>query len=385
MIFSALEYTGTEPFDTVLIHGLVRDAKGRKMSKSLGNGIDPLQIIDQYGADALRFALATGNSPGNDMRFSDEKIEAARNFANKLWNASRFVRMNLTIDGFDLPFVDQLAAEDKWILTAFNRTVAGVRNALDNYELGIALSTLYDFVWDVFCDWYIELSKARLSEKDTAENKVAQNVIAYVLDGILKLLHPFMPFITEEIYQSLPHDSESIMITEYPTVQASLDFSNEAVSMERVIAAIRAIRARRNEMNVPPSRKAKIYIETRYADSFGAATEAFFKRLASASEIAVAEQFDGNALSVDDAVQIVTDSATIYLPLSDLIDLEKEKARLSAELARLDGEIERANKKLSNESFTAKAPAAVVEGERAKLAKYIENRDGVAAALAKLG
>ena len=385
MIFSALEYTGTEPFDTVLIHGLVRDAKGRKMSKSLGNGIDPLQIIDQYGADALRFALATGNSPGNDMRFSDEKIEAARNFANKLWNASRFVRMNLTIDGFDLPFVDQLAAEDKWILTAFNRTVAGVRNALDNYELGIALSTLYDFVWDVFCDWYIELSKARLSEKDTAENKVAQNVIAYVLDGILKLLHPFMPFITEEIYQSLPHDSESIMITEYPTVQASLDFSNEAVSMERVIAAIRAIRARRNEMNVPPSRKAKIYIETRYADSFGAATEAFFKRLASASEIAVAEQFDGNALSVDDAVQIVTDSATIYLPLSDLIDLEKEKARLSAELARLDGEIERANKKLSNESFTAKAPAAVVEGERAKLAKYIENRDGVAAALVKLG
>ena len=385
MIFSALEYTGTEPFDTVLIHGLVRDAKGRKMSKSLGNGIDPLQIIDQYGADALRFALATGNSPGNDMRFSDEKIEAARNFANKLWNASRFVRMNLTIDGFDLPFVDQLAAEDKWILTAFNRTVAGVRNALDNYELGIALSTLYDFVWDVFCDWYIELSKARLSEKDTAENKVAQNVIAYVLDGILKLLHPFMPFITEEIYQSLPHDSESIMITEYPTVQASLDFSNEAVSVERVIAAIRAIRARRNEMNVPPSRKAKIYIETRYADSFGAATEAFFKRLASASEIAVAEQFDGNTLSVDDAVQIVTDSATIYLPLSDLIDLEKEKARLSAELARLDGEIERANKKLSNESFTAKAPAAVVEGERAKLAKYIENRDGVAAALVKLG
>jgi valyl-tRNA synthetase len=293
--------------------------------------------------------------------------------------------MNLTIDKFALPTVDQLGPEDKWILTAFNNTVAGVRNALDNYELGIALSTLYDFIWDVFCDWYIELSKARLSEKDSAENLVAQNVIAYVLDGILKLLHPFMPFITEEIYQSLPHDSESIMIAEYPAVQAALDFSNEAVSMERVIAAIRAIRARRNEMNVPPSRKAKIYIETRYADSFGVGTEAFFKRLASASEIAVAEHFDGSALSADDAVQIVTDSATIYLPLSDLIDLEKEKARLSAELARLDGEIERANKKLSNESFTAKAPAAVVEGERAKLQKYIENRAGVAAALAKLG
>ncbi|MBQ8357676.1 MAG: valine--tRNA ligase [Clostridia bacterium] len=384
MIFSALEYTGKEPFDTVLIHGLVRDAKGRKMSKSLGNGIDPLAVIDQYGADALRFALATGNSPGNDMRFSDEKIEAARNFANKLWNASRFVRMNLTIDKVELPAADKLAAEDKWILTAFNGAVAGVRNALDNYELGIALSTLYDFVWDVFCDWYIELSKARLSEKGTEGNLVAQNVIAFVLDGILKLLHPFMPFITEEIYQSLPHDCESIMIADYPTVNGAFDFTEDAARMERVIAVIRAIRARRNEMNVPPSRKAKIFIETRYGESFGVGTEAFFKRLASASEIAVAERFDADAISADNAVQIVTDSATVYLPLSDLIDLEKEKARLAAELARLDGEIERANKKLANESFTAKAPAAVVEGERAKLAKYMENRDGVAAALAKL-
>ena len=383
MIFSALEYTGTEPFDTVLIHGLVRDAKGRKMSKSLGNGIDPLAIIDQYGADALRFALATGNSPGNDMRFSDEKIEAARNFANKLWNASRFVRMNLTIDKVALPAASDLAPEDKWILTAFNKAVAGVRNALDNYELGIALSALYDFTWDVFCDWYIELSKARLSEKDTAGNLVAQNVIAYVLDGILKLLHPFIPFITEEIYQSLPHESESIMIAEYPTVCADLDFPEDAAQMERVIAAIRAIRARRNEMNVPPSRKAKVFIATKYTESFEGA-DAFFKRLASASEIAVAEGFDGSAFSADDAVQIVTDSATLYLPMADLIDLEKEKARLAAELARLDGEIERANKKLSNESFTAKAPAAVVEGERAKLQKYIENRQGVIEALAKL-
>ncbi len=383
MIFSALEYTGTEPFDTVLIHGLVRDAKGRKMSKSLGNGIDPLAVIDQYGADALRFALATGNSPGNDMRFSDEKIEAARNFANKLWNASRFVRMNLTISEFALPAADKLAAEDKWILTAFNKAVAGVRNALDHYELGIALSTLYDFTWDVFCDWYIELSKARLSEKDTEGNLIAQNVIAFVLDGILKLLHPFIPFITEEIYQSLPHDCESIMIAAYPEVDPALDFAEDAASMERVITAIRAIRARRNEMNVPPSRKAKIFIATKYEESFKD-SEAFFKRLASASEISVAEGFDASALSADDAVQIVTDSATVYLPLSDLIDLEKEKARLTAELSRLDGEIERANKKLSNESFTAKAPAAVVEGERAKLAKYIENRQGVAEALAKL-
>ena len=383
MIFSALEYTGTEPFNTVLIHGLVRDAQGRKMSKSLGNGIDPLAVIDQYGADALRFALATGNSPGNDMRFSDEKIEAARNFANKLWNASRFVRMNLTIDSFALPEAGKLAAEDKWILTAFNKAVASVRNALDHYELGIALSTLYDFTWDVFCDWYIELSKSRLSEKETEGNLVAQNVIAYVLDGILKLLHPFIPFITEEIYQSLPHDSESIMIAAYPEVNAALDFAEEAAQMERVIAVIRAIRARRNEMNVPPSRKAKIFIATKYESSFEG-SEAFFKRLASASEIAVAESFGADALSADDAVQIVTDSATVYLPMADLIDLEKEKARLAAELARLDGEIQRAEKKLSNESFTAKAPAAVVEGERAKLAKYIENRQGVAEALAKL-
>ncbi len=269
MIFSGLEYTGKEPFDTVLIHGLVRDAQGRKMSKSLGNGIDPLQIIDEFGADALRFALATGNSPGNDMRFSDEKIEAARNFANKLWNASRFVRMNLTIDKVTLPAREQLSKEDKWILTAFNNTITGVRNALDNYELGIALSTLYDFVWDVFCDWYIELSKARLADKESAGNAVAQNVIAYVLLGILKMLHPFMPFITEEIYQSLPHEAESIMIDTYPVADAALDFSADAAHMERVIAAIRAIRARRNEMNVVPSRKAKVYIATRYAESFG--------------------------------------------------------------------------------------------------------------------
>ena len=384
MIFSALEYTGTEPFDTVLIHGLVRDAKGRKMSKSLGNGIDPLQIIDEYGADALRFALATGNSPGNDMRFSDEKIEAARNFANKLWNASRFVRMNLSIDAFKLPNVADLAPEDKWILTEYNRTVAGVRQALDHYEIGIALSNLYNFVWDVFCDWYIELSKARLSEKDTAGNLVAQNVIAYVLDGILKLLHPFMPFITEEIYLSLPHTSESIMIADYPAPDAALEFTDAAADMERVIAVIRAIRARRNEMNVAPSRKAKIYIATRYGESFGKGSEAFFRRLASASEIAVAESFAADVISADDAVQIVTDSATVYLPMADLVDAEKEKARLTAELEKLDGEIERAERKLANESFVAKAPAAVVDAERAKLEKYRENRVGVAAALAKL-
>ena len=383
MIFSGLEYTGQVPFDTVLIHGLVRDAQGRKMSKSLGNGIDPLKIIDEYGADALRFALATGNSPGNDMRFSDEKIEAARNFANKLWNASRFVRMNLTIDHVELPATGKLAPEDKWILTEYNRTVAAVQNALNSYEVGIALSNLYDFVWDVFCDWYIELSKARLSEKDTAENPVAQNVIAFVLTGILKLLHPFMPFITEEIFGALPHEEESIMIAGYPVPDEALEFADAAADMERVIAVIRAIRTRRNEMNVPPSRKAKVYLATKYEKSF-AGTEAFFARLASASALEVAAEFDGSVISGDNAVQIVTDSATVFLPLSDIIDYEKEKARLAAELEKLDGEITRAKAKLANESFVSRAPAAVVAGERDKLAKYEENRAGVAAALAKL-
>ena len=385
MIFSGLEYTGKEPFDTVLIHGLVRDAQGRKMSKSLGNGIDPLAIIDEFGADALRFALATGNSPGNDMRFSDEKIEAARNFANKLWNASRFVRMNLTIDKVELPERSALAPEDKWILTAFNNTVKNVRNALDGYELGVALSALYDFLWDIFCDWYIELTKARLFEKETAGNKTAQQVLCFVLVGTLKLLHPFMPFITEEIYGALPHDCDSIMIDTYPVVDEALDFTAEAADMERVIAAIRAIRQRRNEMNVPPSRKAKVYIATKYPESFGEATAPFFARLASAADLTVADSFDESVISADSAVQIITDAATIFLPLADLVDMEKEKARLQGEKTRLEGEIIRVEKKLSNEGFVAKAPAAVVEAERAKMEKYKETLAGVVTALAKLG
>ncbi|MBO5938811.1 MAG: valine--tRNA ligase, partial [Clostridia bacterium] len=383
MIFSGLEHMDKEPFGTVFIHGLVRDAQGRKMSKSLGNGIDPLEIIQKYGADALRFALATGNSPGNDMRFSDEKIEAARNFANKLWNASRFVRMNLTIDEVKLPAESELAAEDKWILHEFNKLAASVTASLDKYELGVALASIYDFTWDVFCDWYIELTKARLSEKESAGNLVAQNVLAYVLTGTLKLLHPFMPFITEEIYQALPHSDESIMIARYPAANDALVFTADAEKMNRVISAIKAIRARRNEMNVAPSRKAKVYIATKYADSFNESTAVFFTRLASASEVEIAESFEG-VISADDAVQIVTDSATIFLPLSDIIDTEKEIARLEGEQKKLAGEIERLEKKLSNEGFVAKAPAAVVEGERAKLEKYKENLAGVLAALSKM-
>ena len=383
MIFSGLEHMDKKPFSTVFIHGLVRDAQGRKMSKSLGNGIDPLEIIDKYGADALRFALATGNSPGNDMRFSDEKIEAARNFANKLWNASRFVRMNLTIDEIKLPEADKLAAEDKWILHEFNKLAASVPAALDKYEVGVALSSIYDFTWDVFCDWYIELCKIRLNDKESEGNAVAQNVLAYVLTGILKLLHPFMPFITEEIYQALPHTDESVMIAKYPEFCSCLVFEEDAQKMNKTITAIKAIRARRNEMNVPPSRKAKVYIATKYTDAFNESTAVFFSRLASASEVEIGESFD-DAFSADDAVRIVTDSATIFLPLSDIVDTEKERARLEGEQKKLVGEIERIEKKLSNEGFVAKAPAAVVEGEKAKLAKYRENLDGVRAALAKL-
>ena len=387
MIFSGLEQMGEEPFHTVFIHGLVRDSQGRKMSKSLGNGIDPLEIIEQYGADALRFALSTGNSPGNDMRFSDEKMEAARNFANKLWNASRFVRMNLSIERVELPEASRLAPEDKWILTEYNKTVATVVNALDHYEIGVALSAIYDFIWDIFCDWYIELTKSRLSDKGSEGNLVAQNVLCYVLTGTLKLLHPFMPFITEEIYQALPHgegDAESIVIASYPKANDALEFPKESLELGRVISAIKAIRLRRNEMNVVPSRKAKVYIATAYPESFGEATHAFFARLASASEVEVAASFDESVVSADNAVQIITDSATVYLPLSDLVDTEKEKARLAAEQKKLEGEIARLAGKLSNEGFVAKAPAAVVEAERAKLAKYQENLAGVVAALAKL-
>ena len=386
MIFSGLEHMGEKPFDTVFIHGLVRDAQGRKMSKSLGNGIDPLEIIDKYGADALRFALSTGNSPGNDMRFSDEKMEAARNFANKLWNASRFVRMNLTIDKVELPEEALLSAEDKWILTEYNKTVASVTSALDHYEIGVALSAIYDFIWDIFCDWYIELTKSRLAEKDTEGNIVAQNVLCYVLTGTLKLLHPFMPFITEEIYGALPHegDAESIMISAYPKANDTLNFPEESLQLSRVIAAIKAIRNRRNEMNVVPSRKAKVYIATAYPESFGENTYPFFARLASASDVAVAASFNDDAVSADNAVQIITDSATIYLPLADLVDTEKERARLEGEAKKLEGEIARLVGKLSNQGFVAKAPAAVVDAERAKLAKYQENLEGVKAALEKL-
>ena len=362
MIFSGLEHMNEKPFSTIFIHGLVRDAKGRKMSKSLGNGIDPLEIIDKYGADALRFALATGNSPGNDMRFSDEKIESARNFNNKIWNAARFVLMKLDEDTeFGLPEISALATEDKWIISRFNRLTKEVTENLDKFELGVALAKLYDFVWEVFCDWYIELVKQRLGDGD----KTAMRVIAYVFSETMKLLHPYMPFITEEVWQTLPHVGESIVISEWPTYKAELDFPNDEAAIERIIACIRAIRNRRAEMNVPPSKKAKLTIVTSDTDIFDAKCGAFFEKLASASEVTVTDSYE----SAND-IQIVTEGATLYIPLSDVVDSEKEIARLTKEKEKLLSEIERIEKKLSNEGFVAKAPAAVIEGEKEKLSKY---------------
>ncbi len=381
MIFSGLEHIGEKPFSTVFIHGLVRDAQGRKMSKSLGNGIDPLKIIDEYGADALRFALATGNAPGNDMRFSDEKIEAARNFANKLWNASRFVLMNLTEadeELLKLPAESELAIEDKWILSRYNKLVKTVNDNVENYEVGVALGEIYSFTWDLFCDWYIEMAKSRTFESGTPAALTAKRVLVYVLTGVLKLLHPYMPFITEEIYQALPHSDESIMISEYPTYDEKLNYTAEEDDVDRIITCITAIRARRAEMNVPPSKKAKLYVVTKYEDTFKA-TAKILEKLASASEVILTDKYES-----DDAVMIATDAGSLYIPLSEVIDFEKERARLTAEMKKNDGEIERLEKKLSNEGFVAKAPAQVIEGERAKLKKYLETREALTVALAKL-
>lgn len=365
MIFSGIAHMGEVPFDTVLIHGLVRDAQGRKMSKSLGNGIDPLEIIDQYGADALRFTLATGNSPGNDMRFSDEKVNASRNFANKLWNASRFILMNLSdeVDVVKLP--DTLTVEDKWVLSKYNTLVKDVTENLEKFELGMAVQKLYDFIWDIFCDWYIELCKSRL-QAGGASSLGAQQVLVYVMEGTLKLLHPFMPFITEEIWQALPHEGESIMVSAWPVYDPSLAFTKEETDFEKVMDAIRAVRNRRAEMNVPPSRKAQLCIATGEPEVFEQGRP-FFQRLASASEVTVAESF-----SMEGAVQVITNAARIFIPMDELVDKEKEIARLNKEKEKVEKEIGVLSKKLDNPGFVSKAPAAVVEGERAKLQQQKE-------------
>ena len=366
MIFSGIEHTGQVPFEKVFMHGLVRDSQGRKMSKSLGNGIDPLKIIEDYGADALRFALTTGNAPGNDMRFYTEKVEAGRNFANKLWNASRFTMMNLDIDENKLPDAAELQLEDKWIISKYNKVVRTVTDNLDKFEIGVALANLYDFVWENFCDWYIELVKPRLFDKEDPTGKTAQYVLTYVLSHTLQLLHPFMPFITEEIWLHLPHEGESIMISSYPKYDPSLVFEDEEAAMTLIMDAVTAVRNRRAEMNVPPSKKAKMIIVTKKSDIFGKGT-AFFKKLASASEVEIKSGKEG----IDaNAVNIVVAGAEIYLPMSELVDKDKELARLNEEKKKLEGEIKRVEGKLSNQGFVSKAPQKVVDEERAKGEKY---------------
>ena len=376
MIFSGIEHMGEVPFKTVLIHGLVRDAQGRKMSKSLGNGIDPLEMIAVYGADALRLTLATGNSPGNDMRFSDEKITASRNFANKLWNASRFILMNLP-DELEATLPEELTVEDKWFLSKYNTLVREVTDNIDKFELGIAVQKLYDFIWDIMCDWFIELTKPRIQEGGkTAEN--AQRVLVFVMSGTLKLLHPFMPFITEEIWQALPHEGESIMVSEWPKYDEKLCFKSEETEFEVLMDAIRAIRNTRSQMNVPPSKKADLFIETRHREIFENGKK-FLERLASAAEIRVAEKFD-----MDGAVQVVANGSKTLIPLDELVDKDKERARLQKEKASCEKELAIISGKLSNEGFLAKAPVAVVEGEKAKLAKVREKLELIENSLAKL-
>lgn len=378
MIFSGVEHMGQVPFHTVLIHGLVRDAQGRKMSKSLGNGIDPLLVIDQYGADALRFTLATGNAPGNDMRFSDEKVKASRNFANKLWNAARFVLMYLGND-YNYPGLPKdLAIEDKWILSKVNTLAKEVTDNLERFELGIAVAKLYDFIWDVFCDWYIEVAKIRLQSGAGADT--AKAVLVYVLTDILKLLHPFMPFITEEIYQAIPHDTESIMISKWPEYDPTLSFADEEAQMEKIMDAIRAIRNRRAEMNIPPSKKSKVYVETAFADVFAVGSE-FIKRLAYASDVEIADGFD----DLGNTVTIVTNDAKIYIPLGDLVDFEAEAKRLQKELAAAEDKLAFINKKLDNPGFVNKAPEKVVQQNRDEAAKLTEKIANLRSSLENLG
>ena len=365
MVFSALEHTGKAPFEHVFIHGIVRDSQGRKMSKSLGNGVDPLKVIEKYGADALRFTLATGNSPGNDMRYYEERVEASRNFANKIWNASRFILMNLTEDNFGELDVDKLNVEDKWIISKLNTLTKEVTENLDKFELGVAVAKLYDFIWDDFCDWYIELVKPRLYESEDPTNKTAQSVLVYVMTNTLTLLHPFMPFITEEIWQHLPHQGETIMRANWPVFDEKFSFEKEEKELGLIMDAIKAIRNTRSTMDVPVSRKANLYIKTQYKEVFenGAL---FFQKLANASAVSIVD----DTFAMEDAASVVSEGAQILIPMGDLVDFEKEKERLLKEKQRLEGEVKRVEGKLSNQGFVSKAPAKLIEEEKEKGEKY---------------
>ena len=375
MIFSGLEHMGKVPFDTILIHGLVRDSQGRKMSKSLGNGVDPLEEIDKYGADALRFTMATGNSPGNDMRYLPERVEASRNFANKLWNASRFILMNLDENEPAPHIPDTLAPEDRWLLHQYNVVVKEVTENLEKFELGLAVQKLYDFIWDIFCDWYIEIAKIRLNGDDKDNVKA---MLIYVMSNTLKLLHPFMPFITEEIWQTLPHDGESIMISQFPLYNEKLDFTDDYKSFEKVATAIKAIRARRGEMNVAPSKKAAIHIVSSIGDVFGASS-AIIAKLASGSEVQIVDKCE-----IDNAVNIVTEDAKIYIPLGELVDFEAEKKRLNKEKDASEKLLQQINNKLSNEGFLSKAPEKVIEEQKEKQKALLDKIASLNEEIAKL-
>ena len=365
MVVSGMEQMKKEPFKTVFIHGLVRDDKGRKMSKSLGNGIDPLEMAEKYGADALRFNLITGNSPGNDMRFYVEKCEAMRNFANKIWNASRYVLMNLTVEETGLPDAADLEIEDQWVLTKLNTLIKEVTENMDAYELGVASAKVYDFIWDTYCDWYIELTKARLYGENEKSKLAAQKVLVYVLDQFLRLLHPFMPFITEEIWQAIPHEGKFLMLADWPKYDESLNFGAEAAHMESVMNAIRSIRNRRAEMNVPPSKKSTLYVVSDKGEIFQQG-EGFICRLAYADKVIICEN---DPEGHENMVCVVTNDAKLYIPLEELIDFEKELARLEKEKANCLKQIAMFEGKLSNEAFVSRAPEKVVAEQREKLEK----------------
>ena len=366
MIFSGLAYTDQAPFHTVCIHGIVRDAQGRKMSKSLGNGIDPLEVIDEYGADALRFMLVDGSTPGNDMRYSEEKVKSSRNFANKLWNASRYVLMNLGEDAKnELPALEKLETSDKWILSKLNTLIAAVTENLDKYEMGVAVQKLYDFIWDSYCDWYIELTKARLYSEDEERKQTALQVLTYVLDQTLRLLHPFMPYITEEIWQSLPHEGEALIVAKWPVYTQELDFKTEETMMESVMEAIRSIRNRRAEMNVPPSKKAALYVLTSKPEVFAEGRD-YITRLAYADEVTI---LDAEPADLNGMVTCTTHDAKLYIPMGQLVDVAKELERIAKELEKARKNLSSIEGKLSNEKFVARAPEAVVNAEKEKAQK----------------
>ena len=382
MIFSGLEYTGKAPFDTVLIHGLVRDAQGRKMSKSLGNGIDPLEIIAQYGADALRLTLVLGSTPGNDMRFSDEKIKASRNFANKLWNATRFVMMNLPEDfQAGLPAADKLDLSDKWILSTLNNLARTVTDNLDKFELGLAAQKVQDFIWEVYCDWYIEIAKVRLNSTDPEEADNARKVLVYVLTQALKLLHPFMPFITEEIYRALPGTSETIMTEQWPVFTEELNYAAEEADFEKLMDYIKAVRTIRAEMNVHPAKRSSMIIETSETEAFRRGGD-YLAKFAFATDVTLTEKYTGDTAGM---VQVITHAARGFIPMMELIDREKELARLNKEKAGAEKEIGMFSRQLSNEGFVNKAPANVVEEIRQKLARAQEKLARVEESIAALG